>query len=120
VSCAAVSVDALRSCRMVAGRAYPNHPRLSCGLSFIGPAKRMESTESRPGGPSATSGSIRSKSALDAVVGHGCLSALCVGAMRINQRVAKLAVVPYQYVELATGIAGLAALALQCRHGHRV
>src|SRR5262249_19833128 len=38
----------------------------------------------------------------------------------VNQRIAKLAVVPYQYIQPARGVAGLGALALQCRHGLRV
>ena len=60
-------------------------------------------------------------SGVGAVLPEG-LSAFRVGAMRINQRVAKFAVVPYQYIQpvIITGVAGLGALALQCRHGHRV
>jgi hypothetical protein len=38
----------------------------------------------------------------------------------VNQAIAKLTVAPHQYIQPATGVAGLGTLALQCGHGHRV
>jgi hypothetical protein len=61
-------------------------------------------------------------SLLAAAAGPGCLSAFRVGAMRLNQRVAKLAVASYQCIQpiQPTGVARLGALPLQCRHSHCV
>ena len=38
----------------------------------------------------------------------------------VNQAIAKLTVAPHQYIQPATGVAGLGTLALQCGYGHRV
>jgi hypothetical protein len=59
---------------------------------------------------------------LAAAAGPGCRSAFHVGAMRLNQRVANLAVVLYQCIQpiQPTGVARLGALALQCCHSRCV